>query len=134
MPNSSRFPLAVELLVLLSEVRPNAMTSEAIAASVGGSAVVIRRLVTRLNAARLTTAQMGRGGGVTLATSPKKITLLDIYRAVEDGPLISRASKASAIASSLDAELARAEHAFEATLKSSTLKQIARRAGGQVAT
>jgi Rrf2 family protein len=47
--------------------------------------VVVRRIVGALRNAGMVTVQPGVGGGATLAREPDDITLLDVYRAVEDG-------------------------------------------------
>lgn len=46
--------------------------------------VVIRRLLSLLSEAGLTTSQLGAGGGAILAKPSDQIRLLDVYRAVAD--------------------------------------------------
>ena len=58
--------------------------SESVAANVNTNAVVIRRLLCELAHAKLVISQKGANGGSWLARRPDQITLLDIYRAVEE--------------------------------------------------
>jgi|tagenome__1003787_1003787.scaffolds.fasta_scaffold20989292_6 Rrf2 family protein len=82
---SSRVAVAVHVLAYMAWKRSEAVTSERIAASVNTHPVVVRRIVGALRNAGMVTVQPGVGGGATLAREPEEITLLDVYRAVEDG-------------------------------------------------
>jgi len=82
---SSRVAVAVHVLAYMAWKRSEAVTSERIAASVNTNPVVVRRIVGALRNAGMVTVQPGVGGGATLAREPGEITLLDVYRAVEDG-------------------------------------------------
>jgi len=82
---SSRVAVAVHVLAYMAWKRSEAVTSERIAASVNTNPVVVRRIVGALRNAGMVTVQPGVGGGSTLAREPEEISLLDIYRAVEDG-------------------------------------------------
>ena len=85
MPPSSRFAVAVHVLTLLAQCGSEPLTSEAIAGSVNTHPAVIRRVLMALARAGLTATQFGAGGGALLARAPEAISLLDVYRAVEDG-------------------------------------------------
>lgn len=87
MNTSSRFAYAVHVLALLSLQEGAPLSSEIIAGSVNTNPALIRRLLTMLAAAGLTTAQLGAGGGALLAREPRAISLLEVYRAVEEGQL-----------------------------------------------
>src|SRR5437764_8234849 len=82
---SSRVAVAVHVLAYMAYKRSEASTSERIAASVNTHPVVVRRLIGALRNAGMVTVQPGVGGGAMLAREPADITLLDVYRAVEDG-------------------------------------------------
>lgn len=86
---SSRFAFAVHVLALLSMQEGVPLSSEMIAGSVNTNPVLIRRLLAMLAEAGLTTSQMGAGGGALLAREPKDITLLEVYRAVDDAQLFA---------------------------------------------
>ncbi len=84
MPTSSRFAVAVHTLVSIDVMGGKPVRSEDIAHSANTGAVVIRRLLSQLSDAGLTTSQMGVGGGALLAKPSGDIRLLDVYEAVED--------------------------------------------------
>ncbi len=90
MGSSSRFAVATHILALLANAEPNEhVTSDYIAASVNTSPVVIRRLLTVLNEAGFVHTKEGSQGGSELAVPADQITLLDVYRAVDEGDLFT---------------------------------------------
>lgn len=85
MQISSRFTMAVQTLTCIEVLKNDIpMNSETIAASVGTNPVAIRNLFQKLKAAGLIEVQRGGNGGVALARPMEEITLLDVYRAVEN--------------------------------------------------
>jgi Rrf2 family protein len=89
MPSNSRFAIAVHMMTLMASTDEECIKSEDIARSVNTNAVVIRRLTCALSQADLLVSQTGPCGGSKLSRSPKDITLLEIYRAVEGGTLFA---------------------------------------------
>jgi DNA-binding IscR family transcriptional regulator len=91
MKISSRFSVAVHIVSLLA-VNPSSLnTSEWIAGSVNTNPVIIRKLTGMLKKAGIVDVRAGAGGAFLLK-SPDKISLLDIYIAVdvvEEGELFS---------------------------------------------
>ena len=81
---NTRFAVAVHVLTFLQTQGGAPATSELIAGSVNTNASLIRRLLSQLARAGLTTSQMGTGGGALLARPADAITLLDVYRAVDE--------------------------------------------------
>jgi Rrf2 family protein len=86
---SSRFAFAVHVLALLSLQDGVPLSSEIIAGSVNTNPALIRRLLSMLAEAGLTTSQLGAGGGALLAREPEDITLLEVYRAVDEAQLFA---------------------------------------------
>lgn len=86
---SSRFAFAVHVLALLSLREGAPLSSDMIAGSVNTNPALIRRLLSMLAEAGLTTSQLGAGGGALLARAPDQITLLEVYRAVDDAQLFA---------------------------------------------
>lgn len=89
MPSSSRFAVAIHVLTLMARAVDEPLKSEQVAASVNTNAVVIRRILCELSRAHLVTSQTGAAGGSRLARAPGRITLLDVYKAVEAGNVFS---------------------------------------------
>lgn len=84
MSCSTRFAVSVHTLSLLA-FRPNQLLrSEDIAKSVGTNPAVIRKILGSLLEAGMVRTQLGQGGGTALARDPAQISLLDVYRAVEE--------------------------------------------------
>jgi Rrf2 family protein len=81
---STRVAVAAHVLAYLAWRRDEPGTSERIAGSVNTNPVVVRRIVGALRNAGLVSVQPGVGGGAQLAREPEAITLLDVYRAVEE--------------------------------------------------
>jgi Rrf2 family protein len=81
---NTRFAVAVHILTFLQTQGGEPATSELIASSVNTNPSLIRRLLSQLARAGLTTSQMGTGGGALLASSAERITLLDVYQAVDE--------------------------------------------------
>ena len=81
---NTRFAVAVHVLTFLQTQGGAPATSELIASSVNTNASLVRRLLSQLARAGLTTSQMGTGGGALLARPAQSITLLDVYRAIDD--------------------------------------------------
>ena len=77
----TRFSSAIHALILISESRET-MTSEMIAASVGTNASYIRKLTGSLKRAGIIGSRRG-AAGFWLARDAARITLLDVWRAVE---------------------------------------------------
>lgn len=83
MQISSRFTIAVHILICIETFKNDyKITSDFLASSVNVNAVVIRRLLQQLKKAGIINVKRG-SGGAEMAISPKEITLLDIYNAVE---------------------------------------------------
>ncbi len=87
MSRSTRFPVAVHILAVLAVKSDGLCCSQIIAGSIATNAVVVRRILSQLAKADLFECQTGAHGGARLKANPKKVTLLDVYNAVEDAPL-----------------------------------------------
>jgi Rrf2 family protein len=79
--------MAAHALAVLAQAR-DGYPSAYVASSVNTHAVFLRRILGDLVAAGLVAAREGRAGGYRLARPAERITLADVYRAVErEGPL-----------------------------------------------
>src|SRR5215813_14192421 len=86
---SCRFAMAVHVLAVLAYKQGDRVSSEFLAASVNTNPVIIRRLLRALQEARLVETRKGPGFGSRLSCSPERISLADVYRAVECEDLFS---------------------------------------------
>lgn len=80
---STRFPIAVHALMMISALSgQRKVNSDLVSDSTGVNAVIIRNIFTLLKKAKLISVSPGPGG-TTLAKIPEQISLWDIYVAVE---------------------------------------------------
>ena len=91
MNSSSRFVVATHILAGMHCAQNlqgvSSVTSDFIAEGVNTNPVVIRRLLGQLRKAGLVDSQAGSKGGFSLAKPTDQISLLDVYRATEEGSL-----------------------------------------------
>jgi Rrf2 family protein len=134
MARATRFSVAVHVLALIAYLDGKRLTSEGIAGSVGTNASFVRRLLSMLARAGVVESSPGVAGA-RLARPAGKITLLDIYRAVDmeeehrlavHGDPDPRCTVGRHIESALDAAIAPAERAFESQLARRTLADVTR--------
>lgn len=128
---NSRFSVAVHILTLLHASAGEPVTSEYIAGSVNTNASFVRRMLSALARAGITTSQMGTGGGALLARPAGDITLLDVYRAVDEGEVFGiheQPNPACPVGRNIQAELqdrfAAATRAMEAELGTTTIADL----------
>ncbi|MEU3535706.1 Rrf2 family transcriptional regulator [Streptomyces murinus] len=92
MSANSRLTVATHVLVWMELYRRQGgtvATSEQISESVNTNPVVIRRLLGDLRKAGLVSSRRGAGAGWVLARDPARISLLEVYDAVESGSLFA---------------------------------------------
>lgn len=134
MATSSRFAIAVHMLAYIS-IRGEglAVPSERIALSVNTNPAVVRKILTQLAAAGLTTSKLGTGGGALLARPAESITLLAIHDAVQQmevfGTHRSQPNPKCLVGRNISAVIQDVSLEVEATvraiLQKKTLKEIA---------
>ena len=84
MRTSCRFAMAVHVLTVLAYKQGDRVTSSYLAESVNTNPVIIRRLLLILQKAKLVDTRKGAGSGSRLDRSPLRISLAEVYRAVEE--------------------------------------------------
>jgi Rrf2 family protein len=83
---NSHFALASHVLTVLAIEEDGPVTSTRLARSINTNPAFLRTLLGRLRAAVLIEVSLGKGGGARLARPPSRLTLADVYRAVERRP------------------------------------------------
>jgi Rrf2 family protein len=133
MAANSRFAVAVHALAMLAW-HGDRRSSREIAASVATNPVVIRRLLVELARAGLVEATHGPKGGFRLAKPAERITLHEIYRAVEEGGFFALPPKSNAkcpvacrMKAILDGVFSRVESKVVPELKRATLASVVAR-------
>lgn len=84
MKRNSRLSLALHTVGHMAAEPDRPQTSAEIAAHAGTNPVVVRRVLGKLREAGLLTSEKGHAGGWKLAREPKKITLADVYLALDE--------------------------------------------------
>ena len=134
MQISSRFTIAIHILICIETFKSDyKVTSDFLASSVNVNPVVIRRLLQQLKKARIINVKRG-SGGTDIEKPLDKITLLDIYNAVEcveNGELFhfhenpnESCPVGKNIHSVLDIRLETIQKAMEKEMRSVTLQDI----------
>jgi Rrf2 family protein len=134
MLSSSRFVVAVHVLSILARnAGKGPVCSHTIAQSVHTNPVVIRRLMSELEKAKLVLSTAGRSGGFELSKEASSVTLADIYNAVEDETVFrmhkldpdAKCPVAGQMRAVLVPKLRDAEMAMTVSLQATTLHDVA---------
>ena len=84
---NSHFALATHVMTVLAVRGEDApVTSAELARSVNTNPAFLRTLLGRLREAGLIDIALGKGGGARLAKAPSRVSLADVYRAVDRRP------------------------------------------------
>lgn len=124
--------MAVHALAVLAYKEGDRVTSAFLAGSVNTNPVIIRRLLLALQRARLVDTSKGAGSGSRLSRSPRRISLAEVYRAVEDvEPFATPSRKPNAacpvgkgIRVALESVFASAQSALELDLAKTSLADV----------
>src|SRR5262249_37796336 len=132
MHTSSRFAVADDMLAVMAGADDEPIKSDQMAGSVNTNPVVIRRILCSLSRAELVTSHTGAAGGSRLARKAGQISLLDVYRAVEEGGVFAlhrqspsrRWLVGGAVESVLKDVLGEVNLAVERALAKTTIEQV----------
>jgi Rrf2 family protein len=130
---NTRFSVATHILTFLQTQAGEPATSELIASSVNTNASLIRRLLSQLSKAGLTKSQMGTGGGALLARPADRITLAQVFGAVDEGGDVfaihsgpnPRCPVGRNIQAALRTQIDAAEEALRTQLSKTTIAEMA---------
>lgn len=139
MAANSRFAMGVHALSLLASDSERTMTSEEIAEGIDTNPVVVRRILASLQEAGLVTSQKGPRGGSRLAESPKKITLAQVYQAIEKRPFLHlpysisglKDGRHKRVAGAVKEAFRSADEAIQSRLSGISLAQISKTDGSR---
>jgi Rrf2 family protein len=93
MRTSCRFAMAVHVLAVLAYHEGDRVTSACLAGSVNTNPVIVRRLLLLLQKAKLVETGKGAGSGSRLSRSPRRISMAEVYRSVEDSESFATPAK-----------------------------------------
>ena len=85
--------MAVHVLAVLAYKEGDRVTSASLAGSINTNPVIVRRLLSSLQKARLVETCKGAGAGSRLSRSPQRINLGEVYRSVEGGESFATPSR-----------------------------------------
>jgi len=129
---SVQFTVAAHIMASLGFFYGKEISSATLAESVKADPTFVRKSLSKLSKAGLIVTTRGKNGASTLTRSPKKITLLDIYRAsaapptfaIHSYPVEKRCPISSNIKGCMSSVLKKAQAGFENTLDGITLADV----------
>jgi Rrf2 family protein len=132
MANNTQFSIAIHIMAALACGCDKDLTSSDLALSVNTSPSFVRRVLAKLSRAGLVKTATGKKGKTWLARDPKRISLLDIYQAVDAPAAFAIHDYAEQrncpvschIKVALDRALGKTQKAMEASLGETSLAQI----------
>lgn len=132
MATNTQFSIAVHIMAGLGFLCGSDVTSTDLATSVNTSPSFVRRVLAKLSKAGLVITATGKGGTCRLGRPAEKITLLDIYLAV-DAPKAFAIHKypeqkicpiSCRIKSALEGVLDKSQQSLTSTLRKITLAEV----------
>lgn len=87
------FSTSLHILTTLAFHQPERVCSEDLAVGAKTNAGLIRRLLSKLSKAGIVDTLKGKNGGATLGKPSDQISLLEVYSAVNDGPVFASFEK-----------------------------------------
>lgn len=92
MKKSSKFSDVLHVLLHMADSN-TPVTSETLAKAMRTNPVVVRRVMAGLREKGFVQSEKGHGGGWLLSCDLKKVTLLDVYKAVESPTLLAMTNR-----------------------------------------
>lgn len=128
---NTQFSIAIHILVGIGTA-DHEMTSAYLANSLNAYPSFVRRILSKLSKANLVRTTTGKTGCCSLARSPKEITLLDIYEAVEapkvfaihSYPVQKGCDVSCGIKPCMEKVLEKTQKSMEDTLKKTSLADV----------
>ncbi len=135
---SVQFTVAAHVMAALAVFHGKRIPSATLANSVNADPTFVRKSLSKLAKAGLINTTRGKHGASRLARSPKRITLLDIYRAsaappafaIHNYPLYKRCRVSRNIKGCMSSVLRKVQNSFENTLNGISLADVVEEIGG----
>ena len=129
---SVQFTVAAHIMTALGYFKGQEISSAMLAESVNADPTFVRKSLSKLSKAGLIVTTRGKRGASGLTRSPKRITLLDIYRAsgapptfaIHSYPVEKRCPISTNIKGCMSSVLKKAQESFENTLDGITLAEV----------
>jgi Rrf2 family protein len=129
---NTQFAIATHIMAALGHAAGKEVNSAEIAGSVNTSSSFVRRILAKLSKAGLVKTATGKGGSCWLARPARRISLLDIYRAVEapkafaihQYPAEKQCPVSCGIKPALSRVLAETQQAIEGSLSRTSLAEV----------
>ncbi len=90
--NNIEFATAIHILTMLAKTGDH-LSSSYIAGSININPAMVRKALSVLSTHGLVETKEGKGGGVSLAKLAGKILLSDVYRAINNAPLLGKLNR-----------------------------------------
>ena len=131
---SVQFSVAAHILAALGFHDGEEVSSKTLAGSVNADPTFVRKSLSKLSKAGLVITKRGKSGSATLARAPRKITLLDVYRASGAPRVLAihsyraepRCPVSTSVKPCLANLLSQAQNSFEKSLAKITVANLVR--------
>jgi Rrf2 family protein len=131
---SVQFTVAAHIMAALGFFHGKELSSATLAASVNADPTFVRKSLSKLSKAGLVVTTRGKGGASVLARAPKRITLLDIYRAsaapppfaIHSYPVEKRCPVSRNLKECMSGVLSQVQDSFERSLAKITVADMVR--------
>src|SRR6202521_6388761 len=129
-----QFTVAAHIMAALGFFNGKEISSATLAGSVNADPTFVRKSLSKLSKAGLVVTTRGKSGASVLARPPRRITLLDIYRAsgappafaIHSYPVEKRCPVSLNLKECMSEVLSRAQKSFENSLEKITLADFIR--------
>ena len=131
---SVQFTVAAHIMAALGFYHGKELSSATLAASVNADPTFVRKSLSKLSKAGLVVTTRGKAGACVLARAPKRITLLDIYRAsaapppfaIHSYPVEKRCPVSCHLKECMSGVLSQVQDSFERSLAKITVADLVR--------
>jgi Rrf2 family protein len=136
---SVQFAVAAHIMAALGFYHGEEISSATLAGSVNANPTFVRKSLSKLSKAGLVMTTRGKSGASVLARAPKRITLLDIYRAsaappafaIHSYPVEKRCPVSCNLKQCMSGVLSQAQDSFERSLAKITVADLVRQIRGK---